>query len=327
MRNFAKNAALALGIFIALSLICSCENKELPAGIVATINGEPIALHTVQTLIDSRSASLGIPLRPSLGEMKKNYGVALGVLITHALVRQELAERGMDVPQREYDQMLADINTDMGENGLEDFMKESFMRMDDWHELLRDYLAMETFKNQVLLPSLKIDKSEIKNYYNLHKSEFHLPESVNVCFLTSDTKEGLQTWCANLAQHNFKSGPVVQCTDASVDEIPQAWRQDIKNLAPFTCGKIKQDGEEWQAVALVSREKSRTPSLPEVYALIENILLEQKKDTAFDQWLEHKIGTSQINVAPELQDCIAIAGQAGDGENLDTDERSTQPDS
>lgn len=40
-------------------LLAACFEARLPDGVVATVNGEPITLRRLQTLLDSRSPSLG----------------------------------------------------------------------------------------------------------------------------------------------------------------------------------------------------------------------------------------------------------------------------
>ena len=55
-------------------LLAACLESRLPEGVVATVNSEPIHLRTVQALLDSRSAALGTLQRPSLENMKRQYG-------------------------------------------------------------------------------------------------------------------------------------------------------------------------------------------------------------------------------------------------------------
>ena len=52
-------------------LLAACLEARLPDGVVATVNGEPITLRRLQTLLDSRSPSLGAMRTPSLENMRR----------------------------------------------------------------------------------------------------------------------------------------------------------------------------------------------------------------------------------------------------------------
>ena len=78
-------------------LLAACLEARLPDGVVATVNGEPITLRRLQTLLDSRSPSLGAMRKPSLENMRREYGEGLGTLIIYALVRQDLQRLQMTV--------------------------------------------------------------------------------------------------------------------------------------------------------------------------------------------------------------------------------------
>lgn len=291
----------------------ACREQAQPAGVVATVNGEPIYLHTLQTLLDTRTAALGIPPRPSVDAMRKNYAQALGVLITHALIRQELAQMEISPSKSDFASSLEDINRDFEGDSLDGFLADSSIRKDDWQQLMRDHLALETFRGQVLQSGIKISLDEIKSYYLSHESDFHIPDTVNVCFITAENKDELESMCANLSPDSLMANPMAQCMDMLADEIPLPWRKQAASLKPFTCARTEEQDGEWRTVVMTSKTKERTPALSEVYALIENILLEQRRNDIFDKWLENRIAHAKIEVAPELNECFALIGNDSGG--------------
>ena len=57
--------ALCMGLACCCCLLlAACFEARLPDGVVATVNGEPITLRRLQTLLDSRSPSLGVIRTP-----------------------------------------------------------------------------------------------------------------------------------------------------------------------------------------------------------------------------------------------------------------------
>ncbi|MBD5417637.1 MAG: peptidyl-prolyl cis-trans isomerase [Desulfovibrio sp.] len=339
---------LALVCVLACALaLAGCFESRLPDGVVASINGEPIRLSAVQALMDSRSSSLGIPHRPSLEAMKSRYGGALGTLIVHTLVRQDLERRGMAVTDAALEHAVDQVREDFGPGGLEQFLTASSLREADWKALMRDHLAMEVFRKRVLLPAIQVSMAEARAYYEAHKGDFVLPGYLDVCFAAAPEKEALAAYCQSFtarfrerpeadAEADFAvlsgaaasdSGALAQCLEVQPDEVPPAWRKEAASLKPGTCGQPRQQDGEWRAIALAGRQKGHALELTEAYPLIEAILLEEKKSAAFGEWLEANLGRSEILVAPELKESLLTPGLPGfvteepeEGDELDRPE-------
>lgn len=301
---FSRHASRLFLIFLIL-LICACE-QPLPQGTVALVNGEPISLYSVQALLDSRSAALGIPPRPSVAEMQENYRHAVGILTAHTLVRQELDSRGIGVNESDVDKAIHQVIGDYGEENLADFLAEASLREDEWRLLVRDHLALQTFTERILLPSIKITLNEIREYYNTHKQEFALPEHPLICHAAADRREALESWCDNLAEKDFEPGPLAQCMEVTAKDISLPWQNEIGKLEPSTCGSIIQQEGQWRVVGLRAKNMASVPPLSEVYGFIEKILLEQKKLEAFDEWLAHKMACARILCSPGIFPAIKM---------------------
>ena len=325
-RLYFSGAVLALCLLLA-----GCFESRLPAGVVASINGEPIRLSAVQALMDSRSSSLGIPHRPSLEAMKSRYGGALGTLIVHALVRQDLERRGMAVTDAALEHAIDQVREDFGPGGLEQFLTDASLREEDWKALMRDHLAMETFRKRVLLPAIKVSMDEARAYYEEHKADFALPGYVDVCFAAAPEKEALAAYCAafterwrgrpqEAAEADFAalsgaaahdSGAIAQCLEVPPEEVPPPWRRELDGLKPGNCGQARLQDGEWRAVALAGRQRGHALDLAEAYPLIEAVLLEEKKSAAFGKWLEDSVAASKILVSPDLHESLLKPGLPG----------------
>ena len=174
-----------LVLFVCCLFLGGCLEGRLPEGVVATVNGEPIYLRTVQALLDGRSAALDTMQRPSLENMKRQYGDALGTLIIYALVNQELRSLQIPVTESAVESAVANVRADYGgEEELARFLAEESLDGNEWRLLMRDYLAMQSFEKRVLLPGIRISLDSVRGYYKRHETEFNLPETLDIC-LTS----------------------------------------------------------------------------------------------------------------------------------------------
>lgn len=275
----------------------------MPEGVVATVNGEPIHLRSVQALLDSRSAALGTLQSPSLESMKRQYGEALGTLIIHALVRQELQRLQIPVGDAALEQAVAAVREDYGADGLSSFLADESLDQKDWQALMRDHLSMIAFEKRVLLPGIRVGLPEVRAYYQTHAEDFQLPETLEVCFAAAERREALDDFCSAFPAGRTASrgGLLAQCLDIKAEELPQSWRKEAASLKPGACSAARRENETWQAIGLVQRHKARTLEIVDAYPLIERILRDRKKITAFERWLERNLARSTIQVTPYLK--------------------------
>ena len=145
-------------------LLAACFEARLPDGVVATVNGEPITLRRLQTLLDSRSPSLGAMRTPSLENMRREYGEALGTLIIYALVRQDLQRLQMAVSPAALEAAVAEVKNDYGGgDGLDKFLAEESLDPAEWRALLLDHLSMLAFEKKVLASGIRISLPELRD--------------------------------------------------------------------------------------------------------------------------------------------------------------------
>lgn len=292
--------AFLASIFLALFVLCGCREQPLPPGTVASVNGELINLHALQALLDSRSAALGIPRRPSVADMRERYRYALSILIAHALVRQELAKLGIEIDEKDVDEAIEQIKEDFGADNLEEYFTEAFLREEEWRQLMRDQLSVRAFTERVLAPAARVSLAEIKQYYNDHRESFMMPRAIRICHAQAAEKEELEAWCRAENSDEFERSPLSRCMDTRPETVGEPWAKELKKLAPGKCGRIIEQDGQWRALALARRYEEGARQLSEVYALIESLLQEEKKLTAFNKWLEQKLAQSRILASPGL---------------------------
>lgn len=302
MKKAKRLQALAvLFLCFLCGTVISCHEASLPAGVVARVNGENIYLHSLQLLLDSRSASIEAEYEPSLETLQKNYMNSLTLIIAQTLVRQELAKKGINPEGTEYVQFMKNLEEDYGSESLDSIMDSAFMQREHWENLVKNLYAMEMFKSRILQPGIRVGLDEIKHYYNEHKTGFQLPELYRFCFAASPDRENLQKWCESDSQ---ATDVHIQCLDIESKEIPDDFG-DSRNLEQRKCGTLKEQNELWLGIKLLHKTPARKVSAAEAYAIIEKILLAEKQNEEFEKWFEAKIGNSDIQVAPAFNEIFA----------------------
>ena len=303
-------------------LLAACLEARLPDGVVATVNGEPITLRRLQTLLDSRSPSLGAMRKPSLENMRREYGEGLGTLIIYALVRQDLQRLQMTVSPATMEAAVAEVKNDYGGgDGLDKFLAEESLDPAEWRALLFEHLSMLTFERRVLAPGIRISLPELRDYYQTHEDDFRMPETLRVCLVSAESRKDVEGFCAVFpgGLGEARKNVQLQCLNVRSGDLPQNWQKAAAALKPGQCAPPRQEDGLWRGLALLEIHPPAQMNLAETYPIVENILREQKMSEAFESWLEKSLAAAVIKVAkdiaPDLLTAPAgrVAGQGGNG--------------
>ncbi|MDR2851058.1 MAG: SurA N-terminal domain-containing protein [Desulfovibrio sp.] len=297
-------------LFLCL-LPAGCGETGAPEGVIATVNDEPIYLHTVQAMLDGRSFALGTLPRLSLETLKNHYGEALGTLIVYTLVRQELQRLHIPVSEPALDKELADIRADYGDGAFSRFLADASLDEIDWRNLLRDHLSMISFEKHVLLPEIRIQLPRVRAYYNEHLAQFQIPATQTVCFVSSEDRDKAAAFCGVFSGVGKPPAcPSVQCLAVLNDELPCLWKEDVQKLAPGSCAPLRQEEGTWRSVCLAERTAAHILEISAAYPLIERILLEQEKKELFDRWLENSLAAATVKVSSHISQALSAASSS-----------------
>jgi len=292
-------------VFVCLAYLffTGCLQTRLPEGVVATVNGEPIYLRTVQALLDGQISGIALET-PSLKAMKSRYGEALGILVVNALVRQELTRRKSTVNDEDMAKALTKIRMDYDQEDFVRILAEESLNETEWQNLLRDHLSVQRLEENILLPDIKIELSAVRAYYNEHAKEFNLPETLNVCFAVAERKEELETY-RNAFYGTAPELPhtvVAQCQNILPQDVPPEWKKNLSVLVERSCAIPVAQRNMWETLCLERRRPAGAVNMSEAYALIERQLLKNEKENAFERWIEASLAAADIRVSPHIKD-------------------------
>lgn len=304
-----------LSLVLLCLLLAACSEETPVQGIVARVNGTPIYLDTVQTLQDTRTVSLGAAQRPSVELLKRQYGVSLSILIMHTLVMQELDRLDLAVPEELLKAAEAEVRADYPENEFEKTLTEEYIDINVWRNLLRQQLSMTTFQNKVLRPQLSVPLEEAEKYYQANKNEFIIPASISLIQVSGTNRQSVEEARTKGPKLENDSIPdlTVQRFTIRRKSVPAVWQKDVEALTLEQSSPVKSRDGYYQFVILVGVHPQKEMTFMDAYPLISDMLLEEKIDASFNQWLEQAIKSARIQVAehliPELTDKSPLPAQ------------------
>lgn len=308
---------LRICVLCCLLPLSGCWESPLPEGVVATVNGEPIHIRTVQAYMDGNAPGLGTGNQPpDLPQLRRDYGAALADLIIRMLAVQDLRRRGLDTIEERAQALEEEIRDDYGPEAFDRYLIEESVDPAEWRRLLRGLVALQLLEETVLEPELRVSREEVLAYYKEHEATFRLPARYRLCLASATSSEALQVWRDTFAKGGENAdGVSVRCTELPVKEA-LSWGRELRNLDPGESTRLRPD-ENGGFVSIGLRARLEAETLPPaaVYALAERELRQQKRGPAFDDWLEDVLPQSQIAVSPLLLKDILIQSAPEDAEN------------
>ena len=301
-----------LWLCLALS-VAACFREALPAGTVATVNGQPISLrllNAVQVLSYFQRAGTASEL--SVDVLRKQYGIALASLIVQSLVVQELRKIGLEVSPEQVRAEEARIRADYPGGEFEQALLEGQMDMQTWRELLHNQLALELFATKVLSRDIEASLQEVQVYYARHEQKFSIPASLYLRIISGekqDQVENVRTALQETSAIVFPSGVVEQKTVISKAAVPEEWRKDVEILKPGDMSPVRKMQSQYQAVQMLEEVPASRMSIVEAYPLIEQALIAEKADEKYANWIEQAVLKADIRMSVHLRERPVPAGR------------------
>ena len=288
------------------SSVLGCSRDSLPAGTVATVNGQPISLrllNAVQTLSYFQRDEDFPEL--SVDALREQYGIALASLIVHCLAVQELRKLGLEVPPERLRAEEARIRADYPGGEFEQALLEMQMDIQTWRELLHNQFALELFAEKVLSLDVEASLEEILAYYAQHEQEFSYPASLYLRIISGTNQDQIERTRAALIENPDAPHPpgiLEQKMVMPKSSVPEEWSKDVDALKPGEISPVRQEHFQYQAVQLLEEVPANHMSVVDAYPLIEQALIEEKIEEKYAHWMEQAVQKADIRVSVYLRE-------------------------
>ncbi len=302
-------ARLRFLVTAVIVLACTgCTPADEEPGVVARVNGEPITLAQVEARHDLLQFEAGDTWGPSLDKLKQDYGTILGKLIVNRLIGQELARRNLSVSDQEIQAVEQSIRSDYPEDAFEQVLIEEYVNLNLWRERLRARLAHQKFVDKVLGPAVQVEFQEAEDYYLEHVSDFYLPPRYTIAVIRGENEDMVrQAREQSVLKQSLPSGETLGAGQVSVerlqvrqDSMPASWQELVRPLEPGQASPVFREDSEFRSLFVLERHGGQFLDPSQAYPLIEEVLIERKLSTAFQEWLEQAVASSRIEVSTSL---------------------------
>lgn len=310
----AMNLHLRLLVLLVAALLSACFDGDM--GVVARVNGHPIHLAQLEFQHDLLHMDSSGTTTPSVDSLRAEYGRILGDLIVLELVRQDLKERGLSVTDEELKAEEDRVRADYPEGTFDQMLVEEYIDLADWRQQVRYTLAREKFNQLVLRPQIHIDYREAEKYYETHLDDFRVPASVHVITVCGvhrdDVEHALKIYRAvhdPQVLHADLKGVAVREMTVPQENLSTVWHNALQELPTGEASPVMEVCSGFEALVLIDCSPAKLLDPSTAYPQMEERLLEQKLQVAFEYWLKKELARAEIRISERLLPKVGKADQ------------------
>lgn len=322
-----NNAVLLLALLlVAVALLSSCEKEtETRSAIIpeeetiVVVNNKRISLARFQRRLNLFLKQYGQLLITDDKQLAKIKDIVINRMIDEELISQEASRKGIKISNEELETEIADTlasfgrpDTGYGQGNTGKELARTDLPRAEWENRLVQLMIQKKLVQQEVINKIPITKREIISYYETHKREFTRPSAFQVRNITLATHaEAVAIRLKILRGTNFKflvrehsispdkaldgNMGYIERGDLPLEMESEIFRSSYKSKGGDISAIVRsQDGFH-----IFKRERYRRQrrlSLKEARPQIKKILINQKRDAAYQRWLEKLKKNAKISI-------------------------------
>lgn len=298
---------MMMALLISVTLLCGCSQDFSQEGVVATVNGKPILFSQLEARYDLNNLSWSGGMVPAVDALRDDYGNVLTQLIVSELVNQALARMGLSVKDEAVAEAEAVIRADYPEGQFEKSLIEEYIDITVWRSQLRQQLAMETLKTDVLRPRIRLTSQEAEAYYKEHVADFYLPPRMRFYHISGAARDHVSKARELYLKSHNPEDVIKTYEDVAIREqrmrvnmLPAGWKVMLEKMKEGDVSPIFPGDNGFEALALLEHMPEKVLGPSRAYPLVEKILLEHKLQVVFEEWLQDQLKKADIKVSSLL---------------------------
>ncbi len=312
-----------------------CSHQDEEAGVVATVNGDPIYYDELKFTFDLANYGRTHEISSNSEAFRKEFGAALSDLIVVELIEQELEKKDLAVTDAEFDNASDHIFAGYGSKDRNVILHEENIDREMWERSLRRDLAFEKFLQAVIDPTLTVEVSEAAQYYKDHPEVFQQPRRIRFYFFQGPSENLLMEAAQLTLQAKSGDSSLPKSMEhihreelfLSLDRIPKEWIEPIEQSRTLHKPIVFKTDMGVQGFVFIDDTPEQTLDAAKAFPVSEHAVLETKRKLAFSKWLAGVVQAADIAVSRHLLPDFSIANIVHDQADFKNEAERSFPDS
>jgi len=287
MRRF-----LSCLLILSLAFIfIGCTKK--PA---AVVNGAEISNSALQWALNQRISEHEASGAVVSDRTLRN--LVLDQMVSDKLLYLGAQEKNITVDDEAVKAEVSRIMERMGKNKFENSLSKAHLKIEDFTQLVRERLVVDKFA-QSLVSEDDIKEDAVKDYYKTSPTPFLVPETVNVRFIQTPTKERAEAIVKELKEgKNFDKVADSLQNETGITVSSYSWAQPsyfsagiadaLKSIKVGSYDGPVKSGSGFFIFRVKERQHERAKTFDEAKDEIKKLLLDQRRQAVVAHWVEER---------------------------------------
>lgn len=308
-----KASWLKLGCLTCTCLLissCHWNSRKVGELPVVKINNEQMSLKEFSDDLSKHLKNFDAIVAKNPGQIQRVRDLVIREFLMQKLLERYAKEQKISISQKEWDEEVAVVRASYPDDlAFRKVLVEENLSLNEWKKSVKDSLlqkkVFQTFRAKITKPT----EEEIKKHYEENKDRFKHPERIWLRQIVVDDygkaldiKEAVRKKDFGELAKKFsvapeaKTGGVVGWVDkGSVDIFDKAFTQSTGSVS-----QVLESPYGFHLFKVDKKEGSGLRRIDEVKSLIEQLLISQREQKEYTQWLDQQIRSSQVMVDYDL---------------------------
>ena len=305
-------AIITLGVFLS---IASCSNGSSSGGlddsaIIAVINKEEVSVgqFKVELTVHKKKFRVQTAEKVEPEELLWLKNITLQQIVKNTLFRQEATKNNININQDELDEALLKAEVGYADDSFNKRLEFEGLSYKGWENIIKNNLLINKLINNFVNSKVSVSDDEMLHYFKTHETKFHKRKQVRALHIMVESEEEIRQIQKELQskRKDFSSlakeyslGPEgIRGGDLGYFEAGQMPEEfdNVFKLKINSVSDIIRTPYGFHLFKVVDKLEDRKMSFDESKKQVEQVLLEELQDKAFQEWVVQLKDKSVIEV-------------------------------
>lgn len=291
-------------------LSCTWNKQRLAEKPVVKVDDQELSLKDFSDSLSKQLKNFDGLVARSPGQIQRARDSVIRDFLLQAIILRFAKAQGIEISKQEREDEANRIRaTYPDDSAFRKVLAEENIALNEWKKSVDESLIQQkvfaTFRAKIQKPT----EAEIKAYYDENKDRFKHPERVYIRQIVvdefskaSDLRDAVKKKDFSELARKFsvapeaKSGGVVGWVDkGSVDIFEKAFTQSTGSVS-----QVLESPYGFHIFKVDKKEPAGLRRLDEVRSLVENLIISQKEQKEYTQWLDKEIRSARVLIDYEL---------------------------
>jgi hypothetical protein len=296
-------------LFVAVFFLTACNPFDEPRGsVILSVGEKKVTPDEFKQDLTRIISGMGLTTR----DISPSLKLLVDKVINYYLIMEYCEDKGITVGPNEVESAIEDMKKDYDEDLFQEILLEKYIDYEDWKKGVAHQLLMKKVMTRIGEDLDPVTVSEIERYYENHREEFFQSQMIRFKQIVTQTREKALNYKKRIKEgetieeliegSNMVPGVLFVGTVEwiAANNLEETLEKAVSSIKLGKISPIIQTPYGFHIMKVTGRRPEGLRRLPEVRNEIEARILQRRKETFFQDWLNNLRNDYRVEVNEDL---------------------------